>query len=211
MYNFYTNYASASNFSIPNPSSVCFWLTLRGFNAVMNNLFGTATNWRARSIVSSTKIEANINQTTAATTTSTFGTGTRIHLAFTQQRSTSGRVYVNAVEEANNSGSSTPTSPATLGIGNYGGGSDAANGDMEDIRIYDRILSAKEIQDIYYANGRDNIVSGLLNRWGATTRGNGQDMNGETIYDIAAGRLNGSISGTGAFYRGGFLNPRRRV
>lgn len=210
MYNFFTNFATALNFTVPEPSSVCFWVILRGYNVSLNNFLGTAINWRARFDVPTTKVQAWFNQSAGLSSTSNLGVGSRVHLAFTMVRSTSGRLYFNAVEEGNNAGGDTPTSPNTLLLGSRNGSTECANADMEDIRIYDRVLSAGEIKDIYYANGRDNIVSGLLNRWGAVSPGNGQDMDGTTLYDIA-GRLSATVSGSGAFYRGGFLNPRRRV
>ena len=46
---------------------------------------------------------------------------------------------------------------------NHGGGSDY-DGELEDIRLYKRILSPSEIQDIYHNRGRDGNVNNLLRR-----------------------------------------------
>lgn len=52
----------------------------------------------------------------------------------------------------------------------YIGGRDVTTGDLfdgsiEDVRIYDRELSAAEIQTIFAARGTDGIVAGLVGRW----------------------------------------------
>lgn len=211
MYNFYTGQAAVSNFTVPDPATICFWLILRGFNVSLNNLIGTATNWRAKFNVSTTKIEANFNQTASLASVSTVGIGTRIHLAFVNLRSTRGKLYFNGIEEGDNSGSSTPTSPNTLAVGGTNGVSDNANGDMEDIRVYNRELSAQEIKNIYGANGLDLIYDGLINRWALTSKGDGTDIGTDPIYDLTTARKHLTKVSNNVYFRGGFINPRRRV
>ena len=213
MYNFYTDMASVASWTIPNPSTVCLWFIPRGYNASYNYLIGTADNWCARYNISTTKIEARFNQNNSLASTSTLNVGARAHLVFTIQRSSVGKLYFNGAEEGDNSGSSTPTSPATLAIGGRGGlSSDYANGDIEDVRIYNRLLSPAEIKNIYLSGGRDVITSGLINQWARTSLGNGTEISTDSIYDETTSRQHLTKAGAGnIYYRGGFLNPRRRV
>jgi len=212
MYNFYTDMATVASWTIPDPSTVCLWFIPRGYNASYNYLIGTADNWTARYNISTTKIEARFNQSNTLASTSTLAVGARAHLVFTIQRSTVGRLYFNGVEEGNNSGASTPTSPTTIGLGGRYGNTDYANGDIEDVRIYNRLLGAAEIKNIYLSGGRDNIVGGLINRWGKISKGNGTDISTDSIYDETSSRQHLAKAASGnIYYRGGFLNPRRNV
>jgi hypothetical protein len=67
------------------------------------------------------------------------------------------------------------------------------NGFMADCRLYDRALSAAELQTMYTLRGVDGIVDGLLHRWelrewvpGATAGGAGQAK------DSGPGQVNGT-------------------
>lgn len=175
---------------------------------------GTELLWCSRFLVASTKVEAGYNQNPSSLTdsTSTVGTGTRVHVAFTNLRSTTGLLYWNGVQENSNSGSNTPTSPNTLAIGGRNGSTDYTNGDLEDVRIYNRVLTAAEIKNIYLSNGRDGITPGLINQWARTSKGNGNDISTDSIYDETGSRQHLTKAGAGnIYYRGGYLNPRRRV
>jgi len=58
------------------------------------------------------------------------------------------------------------TASLAFNIGSqHNGGSEYANGDIEDARVYNRLLSEAEIQTIYAANGCDNITYGLQHRY----------------------------------------------
>lgn len=52
-----------------------------------------------------------------------------------------------------------------LEFGNVRAFSDNLGGWMEDVRVYDRILSADEIKTVYYAKGGDSLLTGLKGRW----------------------------------------------
>lgn len=70
------------------------------------------------------------------------------------------RLYINNVEqyEASHSGALDKGSDITFGGANY----DYFDGKLDDIRIYDRALSATEVEDLY--SGK-NITSGLVAYW----------------------------------------------
>lgn len=207
--------ATVGSFAVPDPSTICLWFIARGYNASVNYLMGSELLWCSRLNTVTVKIEAGYNQNPSTSTDSTStlgGTGIRVHVAFVNERSITGNLYWNGVLENSNSGSSTPTSPNTLAVGGRNGSTDYANGDLEDVRIYNRILQAGEINCIYHSGGRDNIVRGLINRWATNSKGNGTDISTDNIYDETASRQHLSKLGAGGiYYRGGFLNPRRRV
>ncbi len=78
------------------------------------------------------------------------------------------RVFLNGVQDATSDQTGTihGTPTQDLGIGNNGdgtgSGADVCDVDTEDVRVYDRILSAAEWLTIYNSMGKDDIVDGLL-------------------------------------------------
>jgi hypothetical protein len=194
--------------------SICHWIILRGYNAGTNRFFGTADNFETKFIVGSNVYQGDLFENNGTPLPSSpAGTGIRIHLAFTGTIGVSVKSYLNGTLDVTDSAvSSSPASPATLGVGGRAGSSDYANGDMEDIRVYDRELTGSEIRCIYASNGRDGIISGLINRWAQTSKGDGTDISSDYIYDETASRQHLQKAASGViYYRGGFLNPRRRV
>jgi hypothetical protein len=83
---------------------------------------------------------------------------------------TTARVYANAVEE----GSTIITLDTTDGFnlfsglwdqGPGGATIDFFDGQVQDLRVYNRELSVPELQAIYMSRGKDGIVRGLQGRW----------------------------------------------
>lgn len=74
--------------------------------------------------------------------------------------------YVSALTVAGWTGSSSNTTATNFGIGGRGdSGSNPFDGVIDDVRVYSRALSAVEINNLYYANGRDNILYSLAHRY----------------------------------------------
>jgi hypothetical protein len=73
------------------------------------------------------------------------------------------------------------------------------DGIIEDVRIYNRALSAAEVQTIYAARGRDDIIYGLLHRWLLNEGYPGQLASGSGFIKDLAGRVNGTPSGSPPF------------
>lgn len=84
------------------------------------------------------------------------------------------RLYVDGIYNApsGTSGSTTPTGTTGpnnidevyFGAGTKGSSTTGWNGLMEDIRFYDRRISAAEIQTMFFTRGNDNIMENLLFR-----------------------------------------------
>lgn len=104
---------------------------------------------------------------------------------------------VSTVEIAVPSGTRTTDVGVDLGIGNRPSAlSRQFNGSLEDPRLYNRILSAAEIQTIYNIEGADGIVDDLLLRYLMVAGRDGVTITDPTILqDIGPFGLDGSIEG----------------
>lgn len=78
-----------------------------------------------------------------------------------------------------------PDEPTRIGS-ESGSGSRFYEGDLEDIRLYNRILSDSEIQTIHALRGQDNIVEGGISRY-ILNEGSGIATGVSTIRDIWGG------------------------
>lgn len=90
------------------------------------------------------------------------------------------RLYINGVLVASSvisaalSYDSTPTGDFWLGQDGSSGGPDFRfNGDLSDVRVYNRSLAAEEVATMFIAKGRDGIVRGLVGRWTLQERADG--------------------------------------
>jgi hypothetical protein len=213
MYNFYTGLASVANWTVPSPMTICKWVILRGYNAAQNRLFGTADNFETKFVIFGEDYQGDLFENSGSPLPSSpAGVGVRLHLAFTGTIAGSVKSYLNGVLDVTDSSlGGTPSSPATLGVGGRSGSSDVANGDLEDVRVYNRELSANEILTIYTSNGRDNIYDGLINRWAVSSKGDGTDISTDYIYDLTGSKQHLQKVSNAVYYRGGFISPRRRV
>jgi len=115
-------------------------------------------------------------------------------------------IYVNGVSVAvGNQNYYVPTANSTLATNlSVGGGylfnSSALNrgmdGYVEDVRHYDRILTANEIMEIYTSRGKDNITNSLLNRFPCNESYVGDTASGAEIKDWGVHQLVTAAGGT---------------
>lgn len=111
---------------------------------------------------------------------------------------------------------STPTSTIsadganTLYLGNRAAADRTFDGDIEDARFYNRILSANEVATIYASKGHDGIVSGLRGRWLLPGEGGIGATALSTCPDYSGNANTGALTGTPAI-TAGVLSPRRMV
>jgi hypothetical protein len=90
---------------------------------------------------------------------------------------------------------SMPGETLFIGKGRF---SDYFHGSLDDVRIYNRALSAGEVQSIYKQNEtmvnapqNDKLTNGLVGLWSF----NGKDISGTTAYDRSGQGNNGTIAG----------------
>jgi len=127
--------------------------------------------------------------------------------------------YYNGVSQGGNTAlnatgtvmSSTNSKSAAIGAG-----ADAAtnftNGDLEDVRVYNRLLSEAEFMSIFSAMGKDGIVFGLQGRWHMRELGEGVSVT--NVRDLSNSGISGSPSATPPTYTSGsgssITSPRSR-
>jgi len=119
------------------------------------------------------------------------------------------RVYVDGVEVYNAAAAFTgPATSATV-VGNASmPGEDSAVppsvfGNFHDARLYNRALSAAEVQTIYNSLGTDDIVFGLQARWELSEFPSGGTASAATIKDSSVTKWPpASVSGTPSYTTG---------
>lgn len=125
-----------------------------------------------------------------------FSTGTRYFVAATYDGADM-RTFVNASQTQIGAKTGTVNS-AAVNTRLFGADDGASfrrkfNGIAEDFRIYTRALSVAELETIIGAQGRDNIVSGLLHRWRCNEGSEGATASGAgSIKDSGAAQVNGT-------------------
>jgi hypothetical protein len=124
-------------------------------------------SYRARSRRLDTDLVSIVDSTTVP------ATGTKAHICATYGWSTGAMViYVNGVQENSLAlGGWTGNSSNTIAGGSgIGSGPDHSSSTMtdaifDDIRVYQRVLTANEIRNIASGKGRDSVVNGMFERW----------------------------------------------
>lgn len=101
-------------------------------------------------------------------TTTTIALNTWYHMVGVRDATAGNqRIYLNGVLEATNTNIATiETVVNQMQLGEtLGWPGEGFIGTMDDLRVYDRVLDADEIQTIYACKGSDTIVYGLQARW----------------------------------------------
>ncbi|OHA29992.1 MAG: hypothetical protein A3B08_02015 [Candidatus Taylorbacteria bacterium RIFCSPLOWO2_01_FULL_43_44] len=113
------------------------------------------------------------------------------------------RIYVNGIEVTYVAGatwgSGASASTADLTIGNLGnvGPTSAFQGNIDEARYYNRVLSVSEVKALYQSGAvainssqNNRLKDGLVGLWSF----NGGDMNGNTAYDRSGSNNNGTLT-----------------
>jgi len=117
-------------------------------------------------------------------------------------------LWVNGVREAVTNTNVNETS-SYLEIGSSRGLSEYMQGAMEDFRIYNRVLSQKEIETIHSCDGTDGILEGLIYWWPLNDSAPGTSSPFPT--DIVTGASNLVRRGNSdPVYAEGIIRPFRR-
>ncbi|MBP9728012.1 MAG: LamG domain-containing protein [Candidatus Moranbacteria bacterium] len=106
-------------------------------------------------------------------------------------------VYINGVEYGTGtsySGTITNNASYHLFIGTYGTTTRSLardlNGKLDEVRIYDRALSADEVGQLYRLTAPTSVDTGLKGYWSF----NGQDITGTTAYDRSGAGNSGTLT-----------------
>lgn len=165
-----SNYCSSvSAFTPPSNGSVATWMYLyenpglsvqrvMGSENVWELLFGTDSPGTLSNDLNQGGGSLNSN--------TTFQALKPYHVVCTYDSDNTGQIFIDGVLDATGTGQTGSPGSATLELGHT---TDATgqyfNGLLEDLRIYDRVLSENECATIYSCKGTDNITYGLLHRW----------------------------------------------
>jgi hypothetical protein len=146
-------------------------------------------------------------------TASSLEPDTWYHLAGQYIPSTSVQVWLDGAL-SNEKTSGVPASmydPANnVAFGNRPDGSQGLDGKMDDVRIYNRALSAGEMQTIHAAHGRDGILDGLVSRWLLHEGAPGTTLSGSnSVKDLTPNGNHGTPLGASTSYYESQLGWRR--
>lgn len=144
-------------------ASVCMWFRPRSVSG-NNRLLGTDTAWEAR--LSGSDMLHEFRQGGVPDMTTVFAVNTWYHLVFTFDGTTK-QAYVNGTLDVSSAQSHAATGNDTvlsLGTSTWNE-TQGIDGDLEDVRIYNRVLSAGEASQINTGRGRDRIYNGLVHWW----------------------------------------------
>ena len=127
------------------------------------------------------------------------------HICGTCSSGGTSRLYVNGVETANGSfaGRTLNQSNNGIHIGANRNGTDVGEfwqGYLHDLRVYDRVLTAEEINTIYTTRGKDRILSGLRVRCPLS-----DGVGTATIKEIGPTQFSTTTTGSPSWYYPGVL------
>ena len=184
--------SSVSSFTPPTECSVTSWLYLTELNQ-FGRLITRATNWvvgMADAVAPTPNALINgLNSGDLLLSATSLQANTLYHIVCTGTDSDR-QIFINGVLDASGGGG-TPSTAGTLTIGSTNVPDFYLSGHLEDMRVYDRVLTLAEVQTIYACRSLDGIVHGLLHRWllnegaiDAVASGVG------VVKDIGSGQLN---------------------
>lgn len=183
--------------------TVSYWLRLDD-NTAVRRPFGSTGLWEARTGGGGSNVLTSDYLQSGTLVTATLTPGVYQHVVFVQDVTGGNKLaYIDGVLVGNISSTFAGAQNAILNIGvSAGGATQGWFGAIDDIRIYERVLSQEEIQTIFTCRGTDAIFDGLSHRWpmnegaeGATSTGlldeiGGLDcttITGTPVYNYDAG------------------------
>lgn len=192
---------STGNLASPSTGSISFWMacnTLTNYETIITESSG---NFEVR-IGSAGLLIVNLDRLSSKPTYSitTFQTGVRYHVVtmYTPDppRNQLNTIYVDGVYDNETSAKQSIATDAAVEIAGWVSTGRYFDGIIEDVRFYNRLLSAEEIETIYACNGTDGIRYGLRNRWMMNEGAPGVAVT-SSIDEV--GTLDLTVSGTPAY------------
>jgi hypothetical protein len=185
-----------SNFTPPPVGTVMFWMQVSGPPTAHGRILGMAGNWEVRHVTTGAPdgipyglvFDLGVSGVNAEfnTTTTIDVPGRWYHIAASYDTTTDAyAVYIDGVPHKSGTYPSSLTLPAdnVLSFGTRTGSSQYFDGTLDDIRVYDRFLSAAEIADIAAEGGSTGPVA----HWKL------DDASGSTAVDSEGGH-NGTLT-----------------
>jgi len=154
-----------TNFTPTNNVSVVFWLLNRLANQT-GRIVALSDAWEIYLQADGTIGNDLHRATTTLSSVTSFESETRYHVVCTRASDNTRQIFVDGVfDNSDSGGTAALPSAALLYLGVKQDITNYLTGLIEDVRIYDRVLSASEVATIYSSKGTDGIVYGLNHRW----------------------------------------------
>jgi hypothetical protein len=155
-----------ASYTVPAEGTVCFWITPSTYS-VNERVWGSDGSFEVR-FPSVQAPNAEIYSADGIAS-SALTAGTRYHMLCTWDWDTVNsfiQIYLNGVLDNSGNGA-FPSAPgvAAITLGNRTGAADFWTGELDDFRLYSRILTAQEAIAIATMRGADGITNGLTHRW----------------------------------------------
>ncbi|MFA9262145.1 MAG: LamG-like jellyroll fold domain-containing protein [Undibacterium sp.] len=190
----------AKVFGILPRGTASFWVKGTNYTAGQHFIYEEGAGFNNFAAVwpdsSSSSMTLNVGSNTAINTTKTnFSTGTWYQIAINWDGTTA-NVYVNGVLDKSvaHGYSASTTSGGLPQIGRYlagGSGGGYFNGSVDEFRVYNRVLSADEVGELYRLTSPTGTDTSLKGYWSF----NGKDLSGTTAYDRSGAGNDGTLTG----------------
>ena len=201
--------------------SIFAWLIFDSFTVGDQRVISKATShdipdhWFMFSGLTSSQMRVRL-KTSGTTLThvedsSTINTGQLYHMGFVYNGSTV-QFYRDGVASGSGSQSGNLDTSGSVSVwiaDNPGINRKEFDGIIEEVRMYERALSAAEVATMYAAKGNDDIIHKLAHRWLLNEGYEGQTASGSGLNRDLTGADNGTPAASPVF-RGSLLNPGRR-
>lgn len=198
-----------SSFTTQNQGSISLWVRPQALSGVQR-LMGGADQFEGR-FDGTTLYDDWFIGGGGGQNFGTFSVGTLYHCVGTWDLTTEvGQTYRDGSFVASGSGYNDTFTGVVSMFSRVG--TNPFNGDLHDIRIYNRVLSASEILTIYNSRGKDSIVYGLVDRWTCDEGVNGSTLSGSgTVKDRGASQIDfDADTGAPTYIYDADVTPRRR-
>lgn len=158
-------YESTTNYVSHADVTICCWIyPTEQAGSTKYRFFGAANDFELKLIAGA--LEQDIWAATGSTSIGTCPVNTWTHVVVTRDASGNVNIYFNGALDSTNTGQNSDPGSNLLKIGASPTIlTEKFYGNMEDVRIYDRVLTATEVEIMYNANGRDGIIDNLRHWW----------------------------------------------
>lgn len=149
-------------------------------NFQSGTFFGTDREWRAD--LQGGQVRNFFGNTSGTTSTAILESGVMYHLAYVFDTTSSG-TYIDGVADPPPTALSkvTPGADRELAIGtrSFQPNQGLNHCQLEDVRLYDRVLSQVEVREIAFGQGKDSLIDGLIHHWACNRYAKGEVTTGE--------------------------------
>ncbi len=140
----------AANYSVPSVGTIAMWIKFAS-DGTRYRFFGFDDMYELVKNTSD-EVESDIFDSGGANSSGTVSAGVWYHIAFTyDEPGDESNVYINGVlDDTGGASGNLVGGPATLGIGHrFGYSGNELDGELDEVRIYNRVLSPPEIAAIH--------------------------------------------------------------